>query len=40
MARSGQEPLSVDAASYTTRLKDEHQRWAPIVKAAGFTLES
>jgi tripartite-type tricarboxylate transporter receptor subunit TctC len=40
MARMGQEPLSVDATSYASRLKEENQRWAPIVKAAGFNLDS
>jgi tripartite-type tricarboxylate transporter receptor subunit TctC len=40
MARMGQEPLSVGPAHYAARLKEEQQRWAPVVKAAGFSLDS
>jgi tripartite-type tricarboxylate transporter receptor subunit TctC len=40
LARAGQEPLSVGPANYAGRLKEEHERWGPVVKAAGFSLDS
>ncbi|WP_165570865.1 Bug family tripartite tricarboxylate transporter substrate binding protein [Comamonas thiooxydans] len=40
LAKSGQEVLSDGPAAYTERLRNESARWAPIVKDAGFSLDS
>jgi len=38
-ARTGLVPLRESPQAFAARLKAEHARWAPIVKATGFTPE-
>lgn len=40
LAKSGQEVLSDGPDAYAARLKGESARWAPIVKEAGFSMDS
>jgi tripartite-type tricarboxylate transporter receptor subunit TctC len=31
------EPLSLSQADYAARLKADHDRWGPVIKATGYT---
>lgn len=40
LAHTGQEPMSDGSAAYAARLAQEFSRWAAVVKASGFTIDS
>lgn len=40
LAKAGQEAISIGFAEYTSRLQEDYERWGPVVKEAGFTLDS
>jgi tripartite-type tricarboxylate transporter receptor subunit TctC len=40
LAQNGQEALSGGPAMFSSRLKQDDERWAPVIKAAGFTIDS
>lgn len=40
LAMMGQEPLSVGSSQYAARLRSESDRWSPVIRAAGFTIDS